>query len=270
MIFLTETVVVRYIEEVTHPTPEWFSVSEEAIPQIMEHIANAVSNIQMVPQVRSAPMLAHWFVLDTLLLANQANREGMHANALALLRQCVEAISIIELGLCGHTDAEATLLKWDADDLTPGKLRAWLQDNVWSKYGVGLWTEPWSTFMREFAGAVQPYAHYGRDLAQWQLRLHRFYEGTEPNKDSRAILEMRPRAYDAQKATRITLFHALLHYTLGRIWLIANPKDDKFAALITRMGTELGKSRYLDGHQTDWGQQFWAMVWERGGGTILE
>ena len=142
-------------------------------------------------------MLAHWFVLDTLLLANQANREGMHANALALLRQCVEAISIIELGLCGHADAEATLLKWDADDLTPGKLRSWLQANVCSKYGAGLWSEPWSTFMREFASAVQPYAHYGRNLAQWQLRLHRFYSATEPNLDSHAILEMRPRAYDA-------------------------------------------------------------------------
>jgi hypothetical protein len=117
----------------------------------MRRIADIVSSIQMVPQVRSAPMLAHWFVLDTLLLANQANREGMHANALALLRQCVEAISIIELGLSGHADAEATLLKWDADHLTPGKLRSWLQANVWSKYGAGLWSEPWSTFMLEFA-----------------------------------------------------------------------------------------------------------------------
>jgi hypothetical protein len=88
--------------------------------------------------------------------------------------------------------------------------------------------------------------------------------------DSHAILEMRPRAYDAQKATRITLFHALLHYKLGRIWLTANPTDEKFAALMTDMGIALGKSRYLDGHQTNWGQQFWAMVWERGGGTILE
>ena len=37
-----------------------------------------------------------------------------------------------------------------------------------------------------------------------------------------------------------------------------------------RRGVALGKSRYLDGHQTEWSQQFWAMVWERGGGTILE
>lgn len=254
----------------TRPVPEWFNLNEEATSQIMRRIADAVSTNVMTLQVKSAPMLAHWFVLDTLLLANKANRDGMHANALALTRQCVEAISVIELGVCGHPAAEAALLKWDADELTAGKLRAWLQANVWPSYGSGLWSEPWSTFMREFAGAVQPYAHYGRGLAQWQLRLHRFNEASEPNTDSHAIIEISPRAYDPQKATRITLFHALLSYVLGRIWQAANPTDKEFTALMARLGMALGKSRYLDGHQTDWSQQFWAMVWERGGGTILE
>lgn len=254
----------------TRPMPEWFAISEEATPQIMRRIAAAVTASDMALQVKSAPMLAHWFLLDTMLLANQANRDGMHANALSLTRQCVEAIGVIELGICGHPAAEATLLQWDEDQLNPGKLRAWLQANVWPQYGSGLWSEPWATFMREFAGAVQPYAHYGRSLAQWQMRLHYFSDGTEPDADTTAVIEMRPRAYDAQKATRITLFHVLLHYTLGRIWISANPDDVEFAALVTRMGDALGKSRYLDGHQTDWSQQFWAMVWNRRGGTILE
>lgn len=43
-------------------------------------------------------MLAHWFISDSLLLANKANWDGMHANAISLLRQCVEGISVIELG----------------------------------------------------------------------------------------------------------------------------------------------------------------------------
>lgn len=254
----------------TRSTPEWFKLCDEATSQMMRRIADAVSANEMTLQVKSAPLLAHWFILDTLLLANQANRDGMHANALALTRQCVEAIGVIELGICGHSDAEAMLLKWEADELTAGKLRAWLQAHVWPNYWTGLWSEPWSTFMREFAGAIQPYAHYGRSLAQWQLRLHRFHGADEMDADSHAIIEMRPRAYDAQKATRITLFHALLSYVLGRIWQAGNPSDEEFADLITRFGMALGKSRYLDGHQTNWSQQFWAMVWERGGGTILE
>lgn len=252
------------------PVPEWFALSEEATPQIMHRIAESVSANEMIPQVKSAAMLAHWFTLDSLLLANQANRDGMHANALALTRQCVEAIAVIELGICGHPGAESTLLKWEDDALTPGKLRAWLQENVWPQYGSGLWTEPWSTFMREFAAAIQPYAHYSRSLAQWQLRLHRMCDPDETDAHLRAIIEITPRAYDPQKATRITLFHALLHYLLGRVWIAAHSGDPGFAALVKRLGVALGKSRYLDGHETNWSQQFWAMMWERDGGTVLE
>lgn len=250
--------------------PKWFLATEEANLETMRRIADAVSSNQMALQVKSAPMLAHWFTLDSLLLANQANRDGMHANALALTRQCVEAIGVIELGICRHPEAEATLLKWEADDLTPGRLRSWLQEKVWPGYGTGLWTEPWATFMREFAAAIQPYAHYSRSLAQWQVRLHRIYDPTDGDTDLKSLLEMKPRAYDPQKATRITLFHGLLAFTLGRIWIAANPGDSKFEALINRLGTALGKSRYLDGQETNWGQQFWAMLWERGGGTELE
>jgi hypothetical protein len=254
----------------SRPAPEWFNISEQLTGEVMRRIAAAVSATSMSPQVNSLPMLAHWFVLDTLLIANKANKDGMHANALALTRQCVEAMSIVELGVCQHFEAEDALAKWENDNLTPGKLRAWLSDNVWPHYGSGLWTEPWTIFMREFAGAVQPYAHYSRNLAQWQFRLHGM-SGTNDADDNRhAIIEMRPRAYDPQKATRITLFHALLCYALGRMWSAANRSDVEFAAHVTRLGAALGKSNYLDGHQTNWSEQFWAMVWARDGGTLLE
>ena len=52
--------------------------------------------------------------------------------------------------------------------------------------------------------------------------------------------------------------------------MAANPSDKEFSALMNRLRVALGKSRYLDGHQTDLSQQFWAMLWERGGNTILE
>lgn len=251
--------------------PDWFKITDTATSAVMQRIASAASANTMTLQVRSSPTLAHWFVVDTLLLANQANREGMHANALALTRQCIEAISVVELGVCKHPGAEGMLLKWDADQAKAGDLRKWLQANVWPTYGPGLWTEPWSVFMREFASAIQPYAHYGRNLAQWQLRLHRAFEDAgSPDGAMHGLVEIRPRAYDSQKATRITLFHALLTYVLGRVWIASNPGDGDFDALIGRLGTALGKSRYLDGHATDWSQQFWAMLWERGGGTILE
>ena len=103
-------------------TPEWFTANEAITRGVMQRIADAVGDLPMAPQVRSAPILAYWFLLDTMTLSNQANRDGMHANALALTRQCVESIGVIELGVCRHPEAEAVLTSWDADKFTPWKL----------------------------------------------------------------------------------------------------------------------------------------------------
>lgn len=165
---------------------------------------------------------------------------------------------------------ESTLAKWQEDRISAGQLRKWLQENVWQSYGQGLWAESWSLFMREFAGAVQPYAHYGRSLSQWQMGSISFVNAPENSSELTAIMSLRPRAYDAQKATRITLFHALIAYVLGRIWIGLVGGDVQFAALIKRFGKALGQSNYLDGHSTNWSQQFWALLWWQDGSTILE
>lgn len=91
----------------TAPVPEWFIIGEATTGEVMRRIANSVSNLGMAAQVRSAPMLAHWFVLDTLLLANRANRDGMHANALALTRQRVESYEGDGRAAHGHDAVEA-------------------------------------------------------------------------------------------------------------------------------------------------------------------
>ena len=234
----------------------------------MKRIAEAVSAVDLPLQVKFLPMQAHWFALNALTLANQANRDGMHANALALTRQCVEAISVVEIGLCRHADAAETLLQWNDDRLSAGELRKWLSVNVWPNYGSGLWVEPWTDFMAQFAKAVQPYAHYSSKLAMWQWRLH---GQAKPDDESKAIVQIGPNVYDPQKATRITLFHSILAFVLARIWTASTKADDdRFAALSNRLRIALGKSEYLDGHETEWAQQFWAMLWLRGGGTILE
>lgn len=254
----------------TESAPEWFRLSEELTSPVMERISTAARECGLSAAVHSTPMLAHWFLLDSMLLTNQANREGMHANALSLTRQCFEALSVIELGICDHNEAESTLLRWDTDSLSPGQLRAWLENHLWPNYGSGLWDEPWATFMREFAAALQPYAHYCSRLAQWQACLIPGSLQQIPDGRLTAIMEMRPRAYDPQKATRITLFHAILIYTLGRIWIANHQADAEFQANVARLGAALGKSRYLDGHETNWGQQLWAMMWSKDGNTILE
>lgn len=121
--------------------------------------------------------------------------------------------------------------------------------------------------MRQLAGAVQPYAHYTSRLAQWQSH----FLGQDAKDPEAMLVRYAPRAYDPQKATRLTLFHAILTFALARIWIAAHgSKDPEFSALVNQLGEALGKSRYLDGHQTDWQQQFWALVWSQDGGTLLE
>lgn len=248
--------------------PEWFRLTQVLTPQTFERIGIAVERNQMGIQTNNSPILAYWFMCNSFYLASDANQKGMHANALALTRQCVEALGVIELGICKNDGAEGALVKWNDDKLSPGKLRAWLQDNVWQTYGPGLWNEPWAEFMKEFATATQPYAHYCRDLAQWQTKLH-WVKGDD---DGALIakIEIGPRIYDSQKASRITLFHSILTYTLGRIWIASNSGDAEFEALITELGKALGQSKFLDGHSTSWGRQFWAMLWNADGGPTIE
>jgi hypothetical protein len=249
--------------------PEWFSLGEKATPETMKRIAASVEGLSLPLQVKHLPLQAHWFVLDSLLLANQANREGMHANALSLTRQCIEAISIIETGICGHPAAPSILMQWDEDSLTPGGMRKWLSENVWTGYGSGLWSEPWADFMGKLAKAIQPYAHYSSQLAKWQLRLHAPKSAADG--EQTLLIEYAPRAYDAQKATRITLLHAILTFALARIWMAhTKAPDPEFSTLIDQLRVALGRSQYLDGHGTDWEQQFWATVWSKQGGTVLE
>lgn len=251
----------------TRTEPEWFSKTNEATAKIMERVAEALQHAGLPVEKKHFPIMAHYFFLDSLYYANTANRDGAHANALAITRQCLEAMSVIELGMCRHPDREDLLGKWWSGDVTPGQMRKWLASNVWPKYGCGLWSESWEDFMARLSRAVQPYAHYTGQLSQWQMGFKLVYPETNT-----AVADLGPRAYDSQKATRITLFHAILTFCLGRIVVATTTKPDpEFDALVRRFGKALSKSKYLDGHSTDWDQQFWSMVWLQGSGdTVLE
>jgi hypothetical protein len=84
------------------------------------------------------------------------------------------------------------------------------------------------------------------------------------------VLEMRPRLYDPQKATRITLYHGLVAFALARIWLASGIPDPGFESSIERLRIALGGSVYLDGNRTLWEHQFLAMMWFKDGNMCPE
>lgn len=241
--------------------PEWFTLSEQLTPLTFKRLDLALSNLDLPIEVKQQPLQAFWHLLNVLYIANKANREGMHANALSITRQCIECISLIEIGLSRHPEAFDLLSRWNADKVRPGDLRKWLQENVWASYGNGLWSESWSDYMAALAKSLQPYAHYAAPLSQWYGRLHDFQK-SEDNSHYLGVIELGPKTYDPQKATRITLYHAVISYTLARIWAAAYGIDDiEFLALVERLRIALGVSHYFEGDGTKWDQQFWALLW---------
>lgn len=246
--------------------PEWIERSNEAYEPIHKRIANAIQNNGLPVHLSLAPQEALYFFINSMQIAYDANLAGIHANALAQTRYCIEALSIVELGVTRKAGREETLERWLHNEITPGKLRQWLAREVWPEYGFGLWTESWDTFMGNLAGAVQPYAHYTCQLAQWQSRTV-----SVNTQRSTAYIESGPMVYDPQKASRIMLYHCIMNYALARIWGARFGESDmRFTNITQRLGNALGRSRYLDGHQTNWDQQFWAMMWTPEGDTILE
>lgn len=236
--------------------PEWFTRAEEAFDPVQQRVAAAIKSNDLPTKLALAPQEAFYFFAHAMEIAHDAN-------ALSQTRHCIEALAIIELGMCRTNGREAILEDWLKGEVSPGNVRQWLAREAWPSYGAGLWSESWEDFMAKLAGAVQPYAHYTSQLAQWQSRLH-----FATPREGTAYIESGPIVYDPQKATRITLFHSILNYTLGRIWLAnCTSEDTEFGEIVSRLGDSLGKSRYLDGHQTKWDQQFWAMVWDRQTGS---
>lgn len=251
--------------------PDWFIAAEEANLEIFRRIASATGDVKLPVSVSLLPGQAFWFLANSMQLANRANRQGMHANALSITRQCLEAISIVELGLAKTAEASNLLERWHDDKINAGQLRKWLESHLWNAYGPGLWSESWADFMGKLCQAVQPYAHYSPKLSQWQSRLHEVRDKSHESGSITAIVECGPKTYDPQKATRITLFHALISFALARIWIANNrAADPAFETLIERLRVALGKSRYLDGDHTKWDEQFWAMLWFKDGNHCPE
>jgi hypothetical protein len=167
------------------------------------------------------------------------------------VRQSVEALTIAEIGLQPTEFAEPLLVAWNSGKKSQGELRKALEKDVWPSYGTGLWDESWAEFYGNMARAVQPYAHYTPELQGWQFSAVA-YDGGKSFVASTGL-----ETYDDLLATRVTLFHVLLTWMLGRILLAHGRNPDVLMrdAEILRLGREIGKSKLLV-ERGDWWMQF--------------
>ncbi len=195
--------------------------------------------------------------LDT---SQQANKQGKHAVAICLIRHCVESLTIIELGIGEPNYTDPLISAWLEGKKTRGDLRAALEKDVWPRYGAGLWDEPWSQFFGNLARAVQPYAHFSPELVGWH--------GAERSgliEDRYFIREVGVNTSDPLKASRVTLLHSLVAWTLARLLSENNrfPPDLGGVERVREFGRELGSSPLLSGGKAKWAEEMWPLLFFR-------
>lgn len=187
------------------------------------------------------PYLALHHLFNCLYASIVVNQKGQHSVAVCLIRQAVETLTLIDLGLQDDTYRLPLLEAWESGKKTQGEIRKALEHDIWPKYGHGLWDESWSEYFSNLAKAVQPYAHYSPDLMGWQMAFVA-HEG-----ENSFAVAAGPKTYDPIKATRVTLLHSLCAWTLGRL-LTENSnvlEVVQFKTMLSQLRKYLGASKLL-------------------------
>lgn len=186
--------------------------------------------------------------LETSNFAIQ-KEQNFYSVAICILRQCVETLSIIDLGLQPGSFSHPLLERWETGKLSHGDLRKQLEQQVWPRYGSGLWSEPWPEFFGNLARAVQPYAHYTPDLLGWQVKVADYRGG------SKFIANLAPRAHDPIKTSRIAIVQAIITWSFARLLIENRPREAAFMAILTGdLRNALATSKLLWARK-DWGTQ---------------
>lgn len=224
------------------PQPAWVRWSDQLLGQLMVAAQETLKPApEADPDIAMVPYCALLHLGDCFLVINAVNMEGKHSVAVCLLRQAVEALTLIDLGLQKSSFANPLIVQWKDGRLSQGELREALGRHIWTSYGKGLWDEPWSEYFGNLASAVQPYAHYTPQLMGWQW--HTF--GFDGNKSF--FTAIGPKNYDPLKASCITLVFSLAGWTLGRL-LIAQGRSSvalKYSDVIADWGKSLENSQLL-------------------------
>ena len=124
-------------------------------------------------QLQFVPYYAGKHCLETIRLSRLANEGGAHAVAVGLLRDAVEALSLVAVGICHDGEKLRILNEWNEEKQSAGDVRKYLERTVWPTVSIsGLWGERWSDFWASLARAVQPYSH----VSPLRLRWHQHVE----------------------------------------------------------------------------------------------
>lgn len=242
------------------PRPRWVILAESILGPMLASTSRSLEQSRYQDfDLGHIPVLALYHLASSLQASMDANLHGKYSVCMCLMRQAVEALTLIDVGLQDMEFGERLLAGYRAGKQTSGELRKELEKTIWPGYGIGLWSESWSQFFGTLAKAVQPYAHCSLQLLQWQLA-----DVSPTHKDQRLLVGVG--LQDAVKASRITLLHALVIWTLGRL-LLANRTSPEVIAQsqhIASLGSALAASKLLFADE-DWSVQMLPLMYFRDG-----
>lgn len=242
--------------------PTWFILGQPLVQQIAEIAAPAIRARQFsTAHIAHIPIMALLHMDACLRASIGSNQEHAYSAAMAMLRHCVEAITLVDVGLQSPAFAEPVLQAWWSSKKSHGEIRAELERTIWPQYGVGLWDEPWCEFFGNLARSVQPYAHYTPDLMGWQYAVQ---QHDSSSRQFRAAIG--PGAKDALKQTRVTFLHVLVAWTVARLLLASGWVGvGDFEPTIKRLGASLASSKLLFQDTKNWGDQLLPHVFFKAG-----
>ncbi len=140
--------------------PKWPILGENLLTPVAEANLSVTRNITFGNgQVEPLPYMAGCHFAGCLGTSIEANKQGKHSVAICLVRQCLEALTIVDVGLQHPVYAEPLLLASSEGKTTAGQLRQNLEHDVWPQYGKGSWSESCEEFFGNLAQSVHPYAH---------------------------------------------------------------------------------------------------------------
>lgn len=232
--------------------PDWLKVSNQFLLPIIEHAAASVEERKDIdPTDRLAPLLAAIHLHQSIRASMSSNSAGHHSIAIALLRQCVEALTVVEIGL-QSPELVKTLLEIWRKDKSHGTLRKRLQTDRWSSYGPGLWAEPWEEYFGNLAFAVQPYAHYTELLMGWQYVLPPVAKKEDGIDPTYLYATYGFDKVDSLKLIRIQIFQALIGWTLARVLEENSITCPMSGSRLATWGSMLRVSELFDDPNTNW------------------
>lgn len=242
--------------------PTWLKICQSTLLPLLEHTSASISERKDInAHVLTTSMLASYHLHQCILSSIDLNKKGYYSVAMALLRQCVEALTIVEVGLQSSKFATNVITEWSEGRVTQGQIRKKLENEIWPNYGFGLWQESWSDYFGNIARVVQPYAHYSHLLMGWQFSLPATNPEPKSNENTTLYASIGLNNKDFLKGARISLFITLIGWTIARLLEENNFECPMQGKKLMKWGESIRTSDILDGETSSWPDLFLPHLW---------